>query len=178
MSAGTTERLRALTLSLLAMVALVGSVLAVGVAPVAADHSGNTSTDVVEQRNVTVTDDDRSVFVEAANVTNGGTQADLYVHVSGIDNGSMTQVAEGTVSAGANATDLFEASVNATKYGEYHVEVRAANETTYEDLSIGTISKVSGGGGFVSGSGLSATMFGIPVVLLGAAALYLYTRED
>jgi hypothetical protein len=176
----TRQKLAALSLSGLAIVALVASVLALGVAPVAANHSGNTTTEIVEDQNVTVTDDDRSVYVEAGNITYNGSQGTLYVHVYGIENGSETQVANGTLSAGANSTDLYEASVNASNYSEYRVEVRAQNGTTYEEFAVGTISKVSGGGGgFVSGSGTGMKLLGIPVALIAlVAGGYALARRD
>jgi hypothetical protein len=174
------QKVASLTLAVLAVASVVAPLLTLSVAPVAADHSGNTSTEIVEDQNVTVTDDDRSAYVEAGNITYNGSQGTLYVHVYGIENGSETQVANGTLSAGANSTDLYEASVNASNYGEYRVEVRAQKGTTYENFTIGTIAKVSGGGGgFVSGSGTGMKLLGVPVALIAVVAGgYALARRD
>jgi hypothetical protein len=102
--------------------------------------------------NVTVSEDTETIRVLAENVTNDSAS----VTVSGIDaDGNLTQVATGTLTTdetNGTYTDTFEySSVNASKYGEYRVEVTGDGADTVEIVQTGVL---SGGSGLIGGVGI------------------------
>jgi hypothetical protein len=143
---------------LASLVVLVG--LAVGVGA-AVDSPTMPYSETVSVDNST---SEISVVAEnISSVNSTTTEGVLDVTVSGNESGVLTQVGSGTLdTSGENFTDEYTYSgVNATKYGNYTVEVSGDG---VESL---TVSTMGAGGGFLSGSsGGVGIVGGIIVVVL------------
>ena len=125
---------------------------------------------------VSVDNDTRSVYVtldnEAYNVSEP-TNVTVYEVV----NGSEVQVDQAQVSAESGSVETYEyTSIDAANGSEYRVTV-IGNSSAIDSaaLDVGTITKVSGGGGWLGGSGSS--IGGIGLVALASVA-FLVLREE
>lgn len=112
-----------------------------------------------------VDNDTQSLYVDLDNL-DGNNSGTVEVNVSAIDsNGNHTTVDTVQMNASSGNIESYEYSnIDPSTYSEYHLQV-TGNSTTVEasSLDLGTVSKLSGGGGFLSGS---STLFGFPMWLV------------
>jgi hypothetical protein len=168
-----TTILLALAVALAGVGAMVGAVGAVS------------SPDTPYNETIGVDTDTEQLRVTATNITDDSTGTALDVEVFGVTNASdsatrtETSVATGSVSTGTESTSSYTYSgVNSSEYSTYKVSVTSpstSTNTTAEELLIEKIGVLSGGGGLLGGSGLTA-----PVVGVGGLGLlyYLMRRDD
>lgn len=158
-------------LAALLAVALLG--MAVSPGPVAAA----TNTTELHNETVSVDSDTTAIRTLAENTT-----GELTVNISGIQNGTETQLASGTLNAtsGPNATDTYEYNgVNTSEYPEYRVVVTGE---AAERVSVAKLQVVNTGGtGMLTLGGHSfggTQLIGILIIVsLTAVAAYANRRR-
>lgn len=131
---------------------------------VGSDELHNSTFEVgAETQSLYVTlDNDEYNATEAANVT-----------VYSVDNGTETQVDKVQISATSGTVETYEyGSLDTSNVSKYRVTVTGNNSAIESGaLDVGTIEKVSGGGGFLGGSGSIGGAGLVALVVVGYVVL-------
>jgi hypothetical protein len=160
---------------------LLGGVSMVGMAGAATttDTANFTAVgnDTLSNQEFVVDNDTRSLYVDLDNSAYNATEP-VNTTVYGIDaDGNETQVQKVQISAASDSVESYEyANLNTSKYDSYRLLVEG-NGSAVESaaLDVGTVSKISGGGGLLGGSSIG----GVPVlVLVGLVGGYVLFVRD
>ena len=149
---------------------LGASVAGLGAATVTTDETSFTAAGSDELHNATigVDNDTQSLYVTLDNDEYNATEP-ANVTVYEVDNGTETQVDKVQISAASGSVETYEfSSLDVSNVTEYRITV-IGNTSNIESsaLDVGTIEKVSGGGGFLSGSGSIGGVGIVAIVVVG-----------
>lgn len=169
------------TLSIV-LVLLVGGLAFVGggAATVATDSANFSAVgnDTLSNQELAVDNDTRSLYVDLDNSAYNATEP-VNTTVYGVDSsGNETEITEVQIEAASDSVESYEyTSLEPTTYDSYRVEV-LGNGSAIESqaLDVGTVGKLSGGGGGLLGGSVG----GVPIVavLVVGGAYFIFVRDE
>lgn len=181
MSNRNTSRYQIVAFAFAFLVIASGGMAVVGMASatVTTDTANFTATgnDTLSNQEFAIDENTRSLYVDLDNSTYNATEP-VNTTVYGIDaDGNETQVEKVQISAASDSLESYEyTNLNTSKYDSYRVLVEGDGSAVESAaLDVGTVSKISGGGGLLGGTSIG----GVPVlVLAGLVGGYVLFVRD